>query len=152
MCGGISFSLSEVSEDELLEYFTPEEVERFKKSGLVRSFFWNRRPMLPVKENPNDRTKLYDWGNRDKNVDLPVTGWAKEESLKAGKWLWLKPQPVFIPANEGFEKGVWFKINQGLKGIKVEKGDQKRVYMLTRKATQQYLTKTRHDRMPIESE
>ena len=51
---------------------------------------------------------IYEWGNRgNKESKLPRTGWCRNESLEAGKWRWLSPEPVEIPADFGLEKGVW---------------------------------------------
>ena len=91
------------------------------------------------------------WGNRDdKQSRLPRTGWCRQESLQAGRWSWLAPRPVVIPACYGLERGVWFQIKEGLSGIVVQdERDEAHVYMLTEAASHYYQVMTRHDRMPI---
>ncbi len=63
---------------------------------------------------------------------------------------WLRPEPVTIPANFGLEKGVWFHVNEGLRGVLVrDEQDRPHVYMLTQAASHYYATMTKHDRMPL---
>ena len=98
-----------------------------------------------------DRLAIYPWGNRDDAASrLPRTGWCRLESLEAGHWGRLRPEPVDIPASLGLEKGVWFQIAEGIRGILVE--DERglpHVYMLTQPASHYYQVMTRHDRMPV---
>ena len=93
---------------------------------------------------------VYPWGNRgDKLEKIPQTGWCRKESLEAGKWKWLAPERVVIPASFGLEKGVWFPIREGVEGVVVrDQSEQPHVYMLTRAASHYYQTMTKHDRMP----
>jgi hypothetical protein len=95
-----------------------------------------------------DELHLFDWGNRDETLKLPKTGWVRAESLEAGKWKYLKPIEVIIPALYGVEKKVWFGIDHGIRGFLVRRGDVQRVYMLTVPPTPEYQTLTGHDRMP----
>ena len=94
---------------------------------------------------------IYEWGNRSgKSPKLPKTGWCKQESLAAGKWRWLHPEAVDIPCSFGLEKGIWFQINEGIRGMLVRDEQEKpHVYMLTEPASHYYEVMTRHDRMPV---
>ena len=89
------------------------------------------------------------WGNKDKGIRLPKTGWAREESIKDGKWDYLYPEFVDIPIEDGYEKKTKFKLSSGTKGIVVQKGDDSRVYMITKSASQEYQNETGHDREPL---
>lgn len=150
MCGGIRFSLEGISWDELAKFLLPEELDAFRKEGRGTSQFWDRRPILPVRltKDPKSAIHIFDWGNREKEVDLPRTGWAKYESLKAGRWNHLSPTKVLIPALEGVEKGKWFEIEGNIAGILVERGEDRRVYMVTIPSDHDYKDFTGHDRMP----
>lgn len=150
MCGGISFSLEGISWEELAGLLLPEELDAFRKEGLGRSVFWGRRPILPVSlsRDPKSGIHVFDWGNREKDIDLPRTGWAKYESLQAGRWNWLSPTRVLIPALQGVEKGHWFDIDGAIAGVLVERDGVKRAYMVTEPASEQYLEMTGHGRMP----
>jgi len=57
---------------------------------------------LPVQSK--DKIQLLSWGNKDDDVKLPKTGWAKEESLCEGKWNYMHPKLVDIPIDAGYEK------------------------------------------------
>jgi hypothetical protein len=89
-------------------------------------------------------------GNRDRCSKLPLTGWARLEDLEAGQWRHWQPEPVDIPACFGFDKGIWFQVREGIRGILVrdEKGNP-HVYLLTEPASHYYQIMTRSDRMPV---
>lgn len=146
MCGGIAFIFNDIPEEELSKFFLPEELAAFRAMGYAESFFWARRPVLPVMQA--SVTHLYDWGNREKDVDLPKTGWARIESIDAGKWKHLHPTSIIIPVKRGYEKKVWFDITGGIEGVLVEKNGILRAYMLTVPASKNYEAETKHDRMP----
>jgi len=147
MCGGIIANLSQISKRELNKFYSEKEIEKMEKAGRFETYYWSKRPVLPVREQ--QKITLYDWGNRDKDLALPKTGWAKKESLDQGKWNWLTPKKVCIPALRGYEKGVWFDFKRGVDGVLVEKNHQARVYMVTQKADSNYQRLTKHERMPV---
>jgi hypothetical protein len=109
----------------------------------------SHEPRLPVLHD--GQMLIYDWGNRGGRVPkLPKTGWCRQESLQAGTWRWLEPEPVVIPAQFGLEKGVWFSITDGVKGVVVlDQQKHPHVYMLTQEASTYYRNMTKHDRMPV---
>ena len=147
MCAGISFPLSLVDDNELHRFLTTKEIAGRADDGYLEIFFWDARPFLPVLEE--GKVHLYDWGNREKDLKLPKTGWAMQESLRDGRWDWLSPKLVLIPAFMGSEKKKWFLTPEGIKAIKVRYHNITRVYMITSKASQEYLRFTGHDRMPM---
>jgi hypothetical protein len=146
MCGGVRFTYDEKLEPMLAETFSSEQLEQARASGVVTSVFWQGRPVLPA--IVDDELRLYDWGNRDDTLKLPKTGWVRIESLEAGKWKYLRPREIIIPAFEGVEKKVWFGIDHGIRGFLVRRDGQERVYMLTLPPTPEYRELTGHDRMP----
>jgi len=148
MCGGIASDLSKIPQGELKKYFSAEEIAKFKRLGVFQSFFWAKVPVLPI--SYDGKVRLMDWGNREGEKDLPKSGWAKQESVEGGKWMYLKPAIVKILADRGYEKGKWFDIESGgLKGLLVDKNNHERVYMLTKPANEKYLKSTGHDREPV---
>ena len=147
MCGGIGFKIKNIPDKELKKYYSPAMVARFKAEGRVESFFWQRVAVLPVETEEGIQLKL--WGNKDEEVKLPKTGWAREESMKNGKWDWLKQELVNIPADSGYEKKTWFDMPGGTKGIIVEKNNDERVYMITKEASREYKKETGHNREPL---
>lgn len=146
MCGGIRFRYDPMLESSLDEFFPAEQIERFRSTGMVETVFWQARPMLPVLID--GAIQLFDWGNRDDAIKLPKTGWVRAESLAEGKWRYLSPREIVIPALAGVEKKVWFGIAHGLRGFLVRRGELARVYMLTIPPSPEYQALTGHDRMP----
>ncbi len=147
MCGGVGFKIKNIPETELKKYYSPELIKRFQTTDRVESFFWNKNPVLPVKSKIG--IELLEWGNKDEQLKLPLTGWAKLESLNAHKWDYLKPEIVDLPVDSGYEKKTWFDLPRGVKGIMVKKGEAQRVYMITKEADENYKKQTGHDREPI---
>jgi hypothetical protein len=146
MCGGVRFKYDEKLESMLAETYSAEQLQLAHETGVVTSVFWQGRPILPALVD--DELRLFDWGNRDEGLKLPKTGWVRIESLEAGKWRYLQPREVVIPAFQGVEKKVWFGIDQGIRGFLVRRDGQERVYMLTLPPTPEYRALTGHDRMP----
>ncbi len=147
MCGGVGYKTRNIPEEELKKYYSPQLIERFKSSGRVESFFWHKDAVLPVRTKRGIQLKL--WGNKDERLKLPKTGWAKEESLKGGRWDYLHPEPVDIPVDSGYEKKTWFDLPEGTKGIVVRHGEEERVYMVTKEASEEYRKETGHGREPL---
>ena len=111
MCGGVGFRVKNIPDEELKKYYSPEYIEKIKKTGRGESFFWLRDAVLPIKVNGKTQLKL--WGNKDEDVRLPSTGWARVESLEMGKWDYLSPEEVDIIIESGYEKKVWFDMPNG---------------------------------------
>lgn len=149
MCGGLAFPIKRIPKNELEKWFKPLELKEFEKSGTAQTFFWSQKPVLPIVDG--EKVKLVAWGNRDKNVKLPQTGWAKQESVDGGKWFYLHPQEVVIPVERGCERKHWFDVSSGgFRGLLVEKDGEAHAYMITKAADPNYLKLTGHDRQPVE--
>jgi len=93
---------------------------------------------------------LVRWGiTRNESRRLPPTAWTWQQSLDTGKWSGFDARIVDIPANFGLEKGVWFRIRQGIRGLYViDEFGKGVVYMICEPATRYYRIMTRSDRMP----
>lgn len=149
MCGGIGFRLERIPQEELQRAFPQRELLLGEQKKMLFSFFTNPNAILPVEAD--GKVSLLPWGNKTDDVPLPITGWAKQESLALGKWDRLHPIPVTIFADKGYEKGVWFDVpSGGFKGIMVGKGKDLRAYMVTKPADEEYEKLTHHDRQPVE--
>ena len=147
MCGGVGYKPKNISDEELRKYYSPELIKRFKTTGRIESFFWHNNANLPIKRKNKIQLKL--WGNKNDNLRLPKTGWARQESLQAGKWEYLHPELVDIPVDSGYEKKTWFDFSNGAKGLLVKKGEEERVYMITMEAGEEYKKETGHNREPL---
>lgn len=149
MCFGIALPIDDVPEELVLRY--PQRVA-VREPGAARELRFTFRD--PVAELPvwhDNRLEILAWGNRDDlRSRLPRTGWCRQESLEAGRWSRLRPELVEIPAALGLEKGVWFQITEGIRGVLVlDEQARQHVYMLTQPASHYYQIMTRHDRMPV---
>lgn len=113
----------------------------------VRVYYAHKKALLPVLLNGENQ--LIKWGNKE-NFKIPKTGFCKKESLEAGKWRWLHPIPVTIPASAGLMNGIWFQIREGIQGIiiKNEQGGE-HCYIVTQPATHYFKTMTGAERMPV---
>ena len=153
MCRAISILKSRINLELLQEYNLHTRIrQRSDGAGEEIIFdFADRQhdPQLPVVHD--GQMLIYEWGNRGGKIPkLPKTGWCRDESLKEGKWRWLSPEPVIIPAQFGLEKGIWFVITEGIKGIVVrDQAERPHVYMLTQDASTYFQNMTKHDRMPV---
>lgn len=113
-------------------------------------FFFHQHPyLLPVWDS--GRLLFAVWGTRrGESKKLPVTGSTWLETVQSGLWQEHETTEVIIPARMGFDHGVWFLINEGIRGIMVE--DEKRmphVYMICEPASHYYNVMTRSNRMPV---
>jgi hypothetical protein len=148
MCKGIAVLRARIRQELFDEYELAQRI--VMRGGQEELHFMYPDPVVQLPVLHDGRVVIYEWGNRSRQGKLPPTGWCRQESIEAGKWRWLKPEPVEIVANYGLEKGVWFHIEQGIRGV-VVRDEQKRprVYMLTTDASHYYATMTKHDRMPV---
>ncbi|MFH0779608.1 MAG: hypothetical protein V1928_01990 [Parcubacteria group bacterium] len=147
MCVGISFIIDNINARELDKFFLPEEFAKQRKGDMVEVFFWQSKPFLPIEEE--GLVNLYPWGNRERGIRMPRTGWAKIESLRDGLWDYLSPKMVRVPSAYGYEKRKWFKTPDGIKAVRVRLHNVTRVYIVTTKADREFYDYTGHDRMPV---
>lgn len=149
MCAGIALAWSELP----TELIGRHDLERraYERGGEreVRFLFRDRDPRLPIWRD--GRLQIVRWGNsRGQSRYLPRTGWTWLETVEHGGWQSLQPMPVDIPATLGLERGVWYRVRQGLRGLLVpdERGAAV-VYMVCEPASHYYRVMTRSDRMPV---
>lgn len=146
MCGAIKIPFDSKLKDELKSFFPPEALASFEHFGEVTFAFWDENPVLPIRQN--GKLRFVKWGNRDGQLRLPKTGWARLESLQQGKWNHFNPKVVLVPASQGCDKKVWFDLETEIKAVLVRQGDEERIYIITEEASEEFLEMTGHDRMP----
>lgn len=153
MCRAISILKNRINLELIEEYQLGSRVRQRTNAAEEELVFdyadRDHEPQLPVIHA--GQMRIYEWGNRSGKIEkLPKTGWCRQESFADGKWRWLEPELVIIPAQFGLEKGVWFTLTEGIQAVVVADPDgQWHVYMLTKKASVYYTNMTRHDRMPV---
>lgn len=151
MCKGISILKARLKQELFDQYELEHRITSRGTDAQSELHFMYTDPVGQLPVIHDGQLVIYEWGNRgNKESKLPRTGWCRLESLEAGKWRWLSPEKVIIPADFGLEKSVWFQINEGMQGIIVhDEQERPHAYMLTQPASHYYQTMTRHDRMPI---
>lgn len=152
MCRALSI-LKNIIRQELFERYELQRLVHRRTEAAAEEIWFDyadraQRVLIPA--IVDGQLGIYEWGNRSGKAKLPKTGWCQRESLEAGRWRGANPQPVDIPANYGLEKGVWFPITQGIRGILVrDERSEPHVYMLTKPASHYFQTMTKHDRAPV---
>lgn len=134
MCGGVHF-----------EY----------QGEVYKSFFPNPYANLPVRRRDGE-LELMPWGRREKQEgSLPLGGWARIDSIYAGKWDKYFPVPVKIPVLRYMEKDFanrsrWYDLipSQGLQGLIARSSNsaEKRLYVVT--IDPDIAMRDYHDRLP----
>ena len=111
----------------------------FKDGDEVRRmYFPNPNAVLPVLTSEG-KIQLLPWGRRQKQPgQLPITGWARLDSIYTGRWDKYFPKPVKIPVLSYMEKdhegqGHWYDLQKGqfIQGLLARDGNERRVYVVT---------------------
>ena len=116
-------------------------------------YFPNPKAALPVLQ-ADGTIEWAPWGRRrEQPSNLPATGWARQDSITAGKWARYRPRFVCISAERFMEKdanGVshWFNLDpdQAIEALLLELGEERRVYVVTTTPPEQHAEL--HDRWP----
>jgi hypothetical protein len=104
----------------------------------VRTYFPNPRACLPVKKRAGG-IELLPWGRRQQQAGhLPLGGWARLDSIYAGRWDRWFPTPVKLMVSQFMEKDIeghshWFDITPGkwIQGLIARQDNERRVYVVT---------------------
>lgn len=104
----------------------------------IRVYFPNPRAALPVRRRDGKVERL-PWGRRRQQAgDLPLGGWARLDSIHAGRWDRWFPVPVKLPVRRFMEKDIegrthWYDLTPGkwIQGLVARDGRERRVYVVT---------------------
>lgn len=146
---GIALAWSELPTELIGRYGLERRAHDRGGEKEVRFLFRDRKPRLPVWRD--GRLQIVRWGNgRGQSRALPRTGWTWTATIDEGGWQGLDAQIVDIPATLGLERGVWFRVRQGFRGLLVpdERGLAV-VYMICEPSSHYYQVMTRSPRMPV---
>jgi hypothetical protein len=114
----------------------------------IRFLYRDARPLLPAWSG--NELSIFSWGSPRYKSKLPRTRAISQEELETGVWRQVHTEPVDIPANFGWDKGVWYRIREGIRGLLVrDESGNPIVYMLTEPASHYYQVMTRNNRMPV---
>jgi len=112
---------------------------KFQHEGQILTvYFPNPKAVLPVALKQGG-CELVIWGRRKQETGkLPPGGWARHDSIKAGKWDKYFPKPVRIDVQEFMEKdnnkkSHWYPLVPGnwIQGLVACDGEERRVYVVT---------------------
>ncbi len=149
MCAGIALAWSELPTDLIGRHGLDRRVYDRGGESEVRFLYRDRHPRLPVWRD--GRLQVVRWGNsRGESRFLPRTGWTWLETIQEGHWLSSGAISVDIPASLALDRGVWYRVRQGLCGLLVpdERGIAV-VYVVCEPSTHYYQIMTRSPRMPL---
>jgi len=117
-----------------------------------RVYFPNPKATLPVKMKTGAIEQL-PWGRRkQQHGELPMGGWARLDSIYAGRWDRWQPQPVKLLISSFMEKDIernshWYDISAGkfIQGLVARFSHEQRVYVVT---VEPEMAEAVHDRWP----
>lgn len=114
----------------------------------IRFVYRCRQPVLPVWYG--GELRIFKWGHPGRGSPLPRSAVIGHESLHDGELRELEPETIDIPATFGWDRGIWFRVTQGVQGVLVRDQDGTPViYVVTRQATHYYQVMTRNEREPL---
>lgn len=116
-------------------------------------YFPNPKAALPV-ANASGDIEWVKWGRRkEEQAPFVQGGWARADSIEAGKWAKYNPEHVVLAAQGFMEKDAekvshWIEIPQGqaIEAMVVENMLEKRLYIVTENTPPEYAWV--HDRWP----
>lgn len=122
------------------------------KGQEIRVFFPNPKATLPVKTRDGDHL-LLPWGRRPHQIGkLPLGGWARLDSVHAGRWDKWFPRPVKLHIQSFMEKDIenrshWYELTKGqwVQGLVARYNQEQRLYVVTIEPEQEDAV---HDRWP----
>lgn len=151
MCAGIALAWSELPTDLTgLHCIRRRQHERGSGGEAEARFLYaDRRPKIPVWRD--GRLILARWGNgRGQSRSLPRSGWTWLETVESGGWRGCPAELVDIPVTLALDRGVWYRVRQGFRGLLVP--DERGLavaYVICQPPTHYYRVMTRSDRMPL---
>jgi len=146
MLSGTALALSELP----VELIERRSLARriFDRGGEseVQFLFADAERLLPVWRN--GQLQVLRWGNRrGESPHLPCTAWTQRDTIENGGWGQGNVESVVIPATMGLDKGVWYRIRQGIHGLVVhDERSCPRVYVICEPASHYYEVMTRGSR------
>jgi hypothetical protein len=140
MCTAIALAVSELPVDLVRRDRIAERKYVRERQEEFQFHWWQTPTILPVRRD--GVLEMLAWGSKRRRGPLPYGGWIAEEHVKDGLLAGANPEEVVIPANLGYQKGTWFLIIEGIRGVAIETAAGRIVYMLTEPASNYYRNMT----------
>jgi len=148
MCTAIAIAPSELPVALVRQNRISDRIHAREGREEFQFHWWQIPTVLPVRRD--GRLEILPWGSKSRRGPLPYGGWLSLEQVAAGLLASAHPEEVVIPANLGHQKGTWFVINEGIRGVVIETRGGRVVYMLTEPASNYYRNMTEQSpMMPI---
>jgi hypothetical protein len=151
VCHAIALTASELSTELIERHGLRRRAHKRAERAEPEYRFYcdDRRPRLPISRD--GRLQIVRWGNRrGESKHLPPTGWTWLSTIRDGGWKGSDAVTVKIPASYGLDRGVWYFIEQGVRGLLVpDENGTAVVYVICEPASHYYFIMTRSDRMPV---
>jgi hypothetical protein len=149
LIGGIALAWGELPLELIERHGLEHRVHERGGEREVRFLYRQRPRWLPAWVE--GQVRLVPWGNRrGESRRLPCTGWTWLATVEAGTWADWGAVPVDVPATMACDNGVWYHIDQGIRGLLV--GDERgleRVFLICEPASHYYEVMTRSRWMPV---
>jgi hypothetical protein len=143
MCNAIAITPSELPAE--LVRRLADRVHTREGREEIQFHWWQTPTILPVRRE--GKLELVPWGSKSRRGPLPYGGWVSRDHIAAGTLTAACPEEVVIPANLGFQNGVWFLINEGIQGIVIQTRRGPTVYMVIEPSSNYYRNMTEQSRM-----
>jgi hypothetical protein len=148
MCTAIALAVSDLPVELVHQHRLAERVYAREGREEFQFHWWQTPTFLPVRRD--GKLELLPWGSKLRRGPLPYGGWISEEHVMEGIFAGANAAEVVIPANLGFQKGTWFLIIEGIRGVLIATQGGPVVYMLTMPASNYYRNLTEQSpQMPI---
>ncbi len=149
MCVGIALAWSELPTELIGRYGLERRAHDRGGEREVQFLYRDRVPKIPIWRD--GRLQVVRWGNgRGQSRFLPRTGWTWQETIDEGGWQGANAIMVDIPATLALERGVWYRVRQGIRGLLVP--DERGLavaYVICEPSSHYYQVMTRCPRMPV---
>ncbi|QDU10184.1 hypothetical protein [Gimesia aquarii] len=150
MCTGITVSRHAVPDEFIKQYNLEERFFQRSERAQKEILFMQRHrlPLLPVFYQ--GAVHVMRWGNRRRDIKVPLAWNCDMATLESGAWTQYAPEPIEILATFGFEKGVWYQVPEGIRGVVIhDQHNEPYVYLLLQPSSHYYQVMTGYDREPV---
>ena len=145
MCVAIALTPSELPRTLVDQHRLAERLYDREGHEEFQFHWWQIPTILPVRRE--GKLEILPWGSKSRRSPLPYGGWVSLEDIAEGVLANAHPEEVIIPANLGQQKGTWFVINEGIKGIVITTRGGPVVYMLMERASNYFRNMTEQTAM-----
>lgn len=150
MCTAITIAWRDVPAKLIQKHHLEERMIQRSETAEKEILFMqrHRRPLLPIFYQ--GELHILPWGNRQRNIHVPLAWSCEVATLESGTWSMYGPEPAEILANFGLERGTWFQIKEGIKGLIIhDQQEQPYVYMLLQPSSHYYQVMTGYNKEPV---